>query len=105
MLLIYRVATGEVVENQGTNSLFPEGVPDAMAWGNRDRTGLALLRLDDNRHAALVQQVLTHQVTVKDGKVIIGDPLVVTPAPDPVDPLEEIRSTLAWVVSVLTGVE
>lgn len=83
MLIIYRQATGEIVQNMGTNSLFPEGVPDDMAWGSRDRTGLALLRLHDKQDAALVQSTFTHRVTVANGTLVIGDPL---PTPAPTDP-------------------
>lgn len=102
MLLIYRQSTGEVVENFGTNSLFPEGVPDAMAWGGRNRTGLAILRLDDNKHATLVQQALTHHITVKDGKLVIGDPLVAEPEPEPVDPLAELKAMVDWLFMYVT---
>lgn len=79
MFIIYREATGEVVENSGTNSLFPQGVPDELAWGGRDRTGLALLRLHDEDDAELVRATFTHRVTVTDGQLVVGEPL---PAPD-----------------------
>jgi len=105
MYLIYRKTTGEVVEKSGTNSMFPEGPPDAMAWGSRDRTGLVLVRFDDVRQADLVRQIQTHQVSFVDGKLTIGAPVVSTPDPEPVDPLDEIKSTLAWLVSIVTGVE
>jgi hypothetical protein len=87
MLLIYRQATGEVIDNSGTNSMYPEGVPDDMAWGGRDRSGLALLRLHDGRDAALVKSALTHKTTVKNGQVVIGDPL---PAPVVATPVDDI---------------
>lgn len=86
MLIIYRETTGEVVENTGTNSYFLDGPPEEQAWQNYpDRDGLALLRLHDVRDADLVQAALTHQTTVVDGELVIGDPLQV-PAPLPPDP-------------------
>jgi len=80
VLIIYRQATGEVVENTGTNSFMPEGPPDDLAWGERDRTGLAILRLHDEDDAELVQATFTHYYAVHDEQVVIGDPL---PAPEP----------------------
>ncbi|MFA9432897.1 MULTISPECIES: hypothetical protein [unclassified Egicoccus] len=88
MLIVYRIDTGEIVDNTGTNSRWPEGPPDDLAFVNTDaagidRDGLALLRLHDRDDAELVQQALTHQIIVQDGQLVIGYP---HPEPDPVEP-------------------
>lgn len=93
MLIVYRTATGEVADNTGTNSRNPLGPPDERAYVNTDRRGidradLSLLRLHDVEDAELVGQVLTHQVTVVDGQVVVGDPY---PEPDPVEPEPDPR--------------
>lgn len=87
MLIVYDAATGEVLDNTGTNSAWPAGPPDDLAYVNTDnqgiaRVGLGLLRIHDLDQADLVQRVLSHYVHVENGEVVIGD-LIPPPAPDP----------------------
>lgn len=113
MLIVYRTATGEIVDNHGTNSAWPEGPPDEMAYINTDaagidRTELSLLRLHDNADADLVVKALTHQTTVQNGELTVGDP---RPVPQPVTPgptteerlaaMEDALDTIA--LDLLTG--
>lgn len=94
MLLVYRRTTGEVLDNTGTSSAFPDGPPDDQAYVNTDarghqRTDLALLRLHDTDDAEQVQLALTRRVKVKDGTLVDLGPL---PTPPPRPPSErELR--------------
>lgn len=108
MLIVYNRATGEVVDNSGTNSLMPAGPPDDAAFVNTDarkhaRAGLALLRLHDVDEADLVAKVLTHEHHVKGGKVVLDGP---RPPPKPAaqqpDPMEALTSRVAALESALS---
>lgn len=82
MLIVYDAGTGEVIDNTGINSGWPEGPPDDLALINvpeDDRASVALLRLHDVRDSVLVAQLLTHQHTVVDGEVVVG---LLYPAPE-----------------------
>jgi len=108
MLLIYREATGEVVENTGTNSLLPEGPPGDMAWANqRDRTGLALLRLHDVIDASLIQQMAVREYSVQGGRIVFGT--MQAPSAPPPPPLEEVVKKVAalqeWAAQVQAQVD
>jgi hypothetical protein len=85
MLIVYKVATGEVVDNTGTNSAMPEGPPHEMAFINTDSRGLnrndlALLRLNDQTDAALVADILENRCHVD---VSVVSPVVVIDGPYP----------------------
>lgn len=86
MLIAYDLATGDVLDNTGTNSRYPEGPPDDFAYVNTDARGvnrgeLALLRLHDDRDHEQVQAIMAnyHHVDVSDP----GAPTVVVEGPYP----------------------
>ncbi len=81
MLIVYRSDTGEVVDNPGVCSAWPDGPPDELAYVNTDAAGLAreqlaLLRLHDGEQAELVAAVLAgfHHVDPATGEVVIDGP-------------------------------
>lgn len=85
MLIVFDTATGEILDNTGTSTMWPDGPPDEFAYVNTDARGvgrarLGLLRLNDIGDAALVARVLAHECNVVDGRVVIGEP---HPVPDP----------------------
>lgn len=104
MIVIYRPSTGEIVDNTGTNSLWPYGFDDEeLAWLNiPDRTGLRLLRLHDVDDASAVAAVLRGAARVMDREIVIDDaaPTEPTPTPPSTPSVEEliarIESMQAW---------
>ncbi len=89
MLIIYRIDTGKVVDNTGTNSAAPTGPPDDVAFVNTDRREiprriLDTVRLDDADDADLVERILTHQhhVDPATGEVVLDAPYP-TPVKEP----------------------
>jgi hypothetical protein len=98
MLIIYKRATGEVVENTGTNSALPEGPLGDGAYRNTDargiaRGGLALLRLHDERDRTTVEKTFTHAYHVEKGKVVFdGQRPAPEPPPPAPDPLAELTA-------------
>lgn len=97
MLIVYDKTTGEVIDNTGTSSRWPEGPPDEHAYANvpeARRTDAALLRLHDNDQAELVRQLLEHHhhVDLDTGEVVVDAPL---PPPEPIaNPDDELRDAL-----------
>jgi hypothetical protein len=71
MLLAYDKGTGRVLWNSGTNSAYPDGPPDFVAY-NATNTLVGLLRLNDKADAKLVAMVMSSPAVVKDGQVVIG---------------------------------
>ena len=102
MLIVYAPKTGEVLDNTGTNSAWPEGPPDDLAFVNTDkrgidRTNLSLLRLHDKDDADLIAQVMTHAHIVTDGEVVIGEPHPAPePPPPPCDYATELETAATW---------
>jgi hypothetical protein len=89
MLIVFDTSTGEILDNTGTNSVWPEGPPDDLAYVNTDAQGidhdsLGLLRLHDVDDADLVAQALTHEAHVDPatGDLVIGDEFTPEPPPD-----------------------
>lgn len=81
MLIVYRTDTGDVVDNTGTSTAWPEGPPDELAFTNTDarhvpRTDLMLLRLHDERDAEQVRAALRnyHHVDTDSGTLVIEGP-------------------------------
>lgn len=88
MLIVYRTITGEVLDSTGTNSAWPLGPPDELAYRNTDaagidQAGLALLRLHDLDDADLVALAMTRQVRVVAGTLVDVGPLAVAKQPLP----------------------
>lgn len=71
MLLAFDKTSGKVLWNSGTNSAYPDGPPDQVAY-NATNTLVGLLRLNDIRDANLVNMVMTQPATVVDGQIVIG---------------------------------
>lgn len=89
MLLVYELSSGDVLDNSGTNSMWPEGPPDDLALVNLpdvDPATVGLLRLHDINDADLVQQILAqrHHVDPASGQVVLDGPYDTPPEPDPV---------------------
>jgi len=102
MLIVYDTKTGEVLDNSGTNSVWPEGPPDDLAFVNTDARGidrseLALLRLHDDNDAELIAQAMSHQHLVSSkGELVIGAPYP-TSDPEPARDWEaEIDAAKTW---------
>ncbi len=96
MLLAYDKSTGKVLWNSGTNSAFPDGPPDEVAY-RATNVSVGLLRLNDLADAQLVALVMTQPTLVKDGKVVIGESTY-TPIrenPDPARPPLPLDQQLA----------
>jgi len=90
MLIAYDDA-GTVFWNSGTNTAYPEGPPDEAVVLSVGRDDLSILRLHDTDDAELVQAALTHDVTVRDGKLVIGEPIAApSPEPEPVPTVEYV---------------
>lgn len=100
MLIVYDPATGEVLDNHGTNSRFPDGVPDEYALVNLpDHTlaDVALLRLHDHDDADEIARITSVAALARlrvdsQGRVVAGDP---HPDDDPVPPPIAIDDLLA----------
>jgi len=71
MLLAYDKTSGKVLWNSGTNSAYPSGPPDAVAY-QATNSNAGLFRLNDNADADLVALVFTNEVSVKNGQLVIG---------------------------------
>lgn len=71
MLLAFDKTSGKVLWNSGTNSAYPDGPPDEVAY-NATNTLVGLLRLNDTRDAKLVAMVMTQPASVVNGQVVIG---------------------------------
>lgn len=104
MLIIYRTASGEIVDNTGTNSRWPEGPPDDQAWVNVDnrgisRNGLKLLRLHDSHEdVAKVFDGRPVKVNPDTGRVVFtGEPAPTLPMP--VDRDAEFRQAVEAAVA------
>lgn len=80
MLITYRKKSGEVVDNSGTNSLYPWGPSDEDGYANTDAAGiprcdLAQLRLHDADNAELVADILRCGCRVKNEQVqLLAEP-------------------------------
>jgi hypothetical protein len=79
MLLAYDTE-GAVVWTSGTNTAHPEGPPLELVPTLTGRSDLLTLVLHDVEDAELVQATFTHQVSVIDGELVVGDKL---PEPEP----------------------
>lgn len=99
MLIIYDKTTGQVVENTGTSSSWPEGPPDELAWVNvdaagKDRTNLRLLRLHDTDAAQVINQMRTNLYHVDPTtKQVVIDAQRPDPAPTSTPPTIDERLT------------
>ena len=71
MLLAYDKTSGKVLWNSGTNTAYPSGPPDAVAF-QATNSAVGLLRLNDNADADLVAMVFTNETSVKNGQLVIG---------------------------------
>ncbi|WP_144511620.1 hypothetical protein [Bacillus sp. FJAT-22090] len=87
MLIVYKVSSGEVVENMGTNSLFPNGIPDeksVIQYAVQNFGGIAsdykVFRLHDVEDSEQVAKTFTHEYTIKNDRVVFGS---LKPIPDP----------------------
>lgn len=85
MLILYDTNTGAVLDNTGINTALPEGPEGDSAYINTDargipRSNIGMVRLHDEHDADLAQRVLTHQVTIDGGQVVVGAPI---PKPEP----------------------
>ncbi len=94
MLIIYNKTTGQVVSNQGTNSLFPLGVENIQNilnyvvdqyGGNSSDYDSA--RLHDIEDADIVSKTFTHEYTVQNDEIVFGVEKVF-PEPEPQQPSE-----------------
>lgn len=71
MLLAYDKTSGKVLWNSGTNSAYPDGPPDEVAY-QATNTLVGILRLNDTRDADLVALVMSKPASVVKGQVVIG---------------------------------
>jgi hypothetical protein len=98
MLLIFRKDTGEIVDNSGTNSIWPEGPPDELAWRNvegLDRKTLDILRLHDEEDSDKIDLIFNNKVNVdpKTKKILVVGPL--PPSPPILDDSPSIEERLS----------
>lgn len=94
MLIIYRKSDGVVVDNQGTNSLYPLGIPEATILidyiakkngGNIE--DYEVLRLHDIDDIEIVNKTFTHEYSIQDGQIVFGEEIPI-PEPEPQPPSE-----------------
>lgn len=79
MLIIYKKTTGEIVENQGTNSMFPNGVEDVTnivstiikRLGGTENE-YEVLRLHDEYDKVIVEKTFTHEYSVLNNQIVFG---------------------------------
>lgn len=89
MLIAYDKVNGKVLYNSGTNSSDPASTlfPIAVVATITGRSDLGILRLDDNKDAALVAKTFTNVITVSAGRVVVGGALGSSAEPEtPVSP-------------------
>lgn len=79
MLIVFSKETGEVINNSGTNSLYPLGpeneseiLEDVISRFGGQQTDYGVLRLHDLDQADIVSKTFTHEFTVQNGKIIFG---------------------------------
>lgn len=80
MLIVYNIQSGEIVENHGTNSAFPNGRQDeeqvkieTVSKFGGTAADYGLFRLHDTEENQLIQKVYTHHYTIQNGKIVFGD--------------------------------
>jgi hypothetical protein len=71
MLLAFDKSTGRVVWNSGTNSAYPDGPPDEVAY-QATNVSVGLFRLNDRTDADTVARIFTNDASIKNGQVVIG---------------------------------
>lgn len=107
MLLAYDKATGKVLWNSGTNSAYPDGPPDQVAY-QATNTSVGLFRLNDQADADTVARIFTNDASIKNGQVVIGN-TAYTPKspteggaqPEPAKGLEETLNGLQQQIDML----
>lgn len=104
MLIIFKKDSGEVVENQGIIDGFPLGLPnhDLVIEKVIERIGGSVanydvIRLDDEVDKIIVYQTFTHEYSVKDGKIVIGN---IKPIPEPEPPKPSIEDRVAMLEQI-----
>lgn len=99
VLIIYKVSSGEVVENQGILDSYPQGINDidpvieniTMRFGG-NMEDYSILRLNDIENADLVKKTFTHEYTVQNGEIVFGELKPISePEPQPPTEIEKLR--------------
>lgn len=94
MLIIYKLADGIIIDNQGINSNFPNGVEDvkplidfiiSTQGGKSEDYGV--FRLNDTEDYEIVARTFTHEYTIQNGEIVFGVEKPI-PVPEPQSPTE-----------------